>query len=732
MKFKKLLLVSVFLLAILTIGAVSASENLTDNDALDTAGEVTLESTDSSELLGDGSYFDGDLYIYVEENFNCGKRDWNSHEVLFINSYSEKNTTIDILVDDVEKQCIKAPEGYFAIEIDENGTEHKIFSTYLYPNDLGITPGSHSVKVNVNGNACIDTSVSAIEKEDFTIWLQNPYYCEEEYWKSPSFIIIDSNGLNNGTLEIYVNGTRKLSYSVTKGLFEEIEDCSSKSRYVAASDLIEGYGTYNIQIRFTENGTVKTLRNETVAVAEFAPTTNPRLEVYFDLYTVNLPADDIAHIYLPREATGTLTISYNNVKDKVIEYSKGYATEYIHAWDLNHLGENKITVTYNGDDFGTLTTTETVIVVPTITAPSYVSLGEEFTISMMTHEWVNGKFNVYDYTGDVKGKLLASSTISNRYSSVKLSSDNPGLNKYYLEFAYPGGYYPVIQEVIVVKNSERITVDVPEEVEKGNFSVVLTAPAADFTFAQITVDDGDTDFVMLKDGVAIKNISNLSTGYHSIRVFYENEYYIDGKIVSEIYLKTFTVAVGIKTQLSAPQISTVYNVGKNMVITLKDANGKPIVGKTVVVTLNGKNYTPTTGPNGQVKVSSYNLAPKSYPVKVKFAGDDKYLESNDDSKVIVNKASPKITASNKAFKLKTKTKQFTITLKNNKNAVMKNKKVTLTVGNKKYTAKTNSKGKATFKITKLNKKGTYKAVIKYAGDSYYKSVSKNTKITVKK
>ena len=41
---------------------------------------------------------------------------------------------------------------------------------------------------------------------------------------------------------------------------------------------------------------------------------------------------------------------------------------------------------------------------------------------------------------------------------------------------------------------------------------------------------------------------------------------------------------------------------------------------------------------------------------------------------------------------------------------MKKAKVTLKVKGKTYAAKTNSKGKATFKITKLTKKGTYKAI----------------------
>ena len=125
------------------------------------------------------------------------------------------------------------------------------------------------------------------------------------------------------------------------------------------------------------------------------------------------------------------------------------------------------------------------------------------------------------------------------------------------------------------------------------------------------------------------------------------------------------------------------------------------------------------------------MVPKTYTVKISFAGTATLNASSTSTKVTVKKATPKITAKAKTFKLKTKTKKYTITLKDNKNKVMKNKKVTLKVKGKTYTAKTNSKGKATFKLTKLNKKGKYTAVIKYAGDKYYKKATKKVKITVK-
>ena len=61
---------------------------------------------------------------------------------------------------------------------------------------------------------------------------------------------------------------------------------------------------------------------------------------------------------------------------------------------------------------------------------------------------------------------------------------------------------------------------------------------------------------------------------------------------------------------------------------------------------------------------------------------------------------------------------------------MKKVKITLKVNGKTYTAKTTSKGKATFKITNLIKKGKFKAVVKYSGNKYYKALTKKPVITI--
>lgn len=993
-KLNRFLIASILILAILTVGAVCASDNITQD-------AVTLKSDDSSpeDLLGGESYYDDDFYITVCENYSQDKKDWDSKELIYISSHSNENGTFSVFVGDVLKESLTLTDGYFS----KQDAYNKYFAD-IYPTDLGLDIGKYNVKVKFNGNTLINSQVSLSQKEDFDIFMQNPYYCEQEYWSSPSFIVIDSNHFNTGTLEILVNGNRKISYAVNNGSFEEIADCSNKSRYLSASDLVEGYGTYNIKITFTENGMTKTLKDENVVIGEFEPTVDPKIEMYFDLYTVNIPADDIAHIYLPREATGILTISYNNVNES-ISYSKGYATHYMHSWNLNHLGENKVTATYVGDDFGTLTVTESIIVVPGIVAPSYVNVGEEFAITMCTHEWVIGNFNVYEYNDGKKGKLLASNEIRNRYSTVKLSSDFEGLNRYYLEFDYPGGDYPVIQDVYMVKNSENVNVEISSEAEVGKaFNVSITAPAIDFTFAQISVDDGEVEFLNMGSGKAIKSISSLDAGYHTVKVFYDNGYHWDGAEYGDIYLNTFTVNVGVKTEiiyevvkfedssqnlviglvdingnvlanrdilvklaglnltlttdsegiavlpinlaagnykadiyftgekgylsssntanitvdktktfllsrnikmsygedknltvnlfdiagndmagkeiiinftnlnvtykkitdingqvilpidlkaddydvyisflgddsylpsfsyvnvdiskartyfasssltcdfkhadievtlstdygigvsnknivfdwdssqttgttdksgkvnfsmditksnftmsiyfegdenfmnatgylavifkdiptaLTVPAVTTTYNVAKDLVITLKDTWGNALDGKNIVIKLNGKNYSKKTDGNGQVRLS-VNLPAKTYVAEISFAGDDAYKAVSKSVNVVVNKATPKLTASAKTFKANVKTKKVTATLKSNTNQVIKNAKVTLKVNGKTYSAKTNSKGVATFTV-KLTKKGTFKAIYKYAGNSNYKAVSKTVNIKI--
>ena len=183
-----------------------------------------------------------------------------------------------------------------------------------------------------------------------------------------------------------------------------------------------------------------------------------------------------------------------------------------------------------------------------------------------------------------------------------------------------------------------------------------------------------------------------------------------------------------RQEITAPGILTVYNINKYLTITLKDNKNNTIAGANITVNINGEK-TYTTNQNGQVKINTKTLTPKIYKVEISYAGNETHNGTQATSNILSIKAKPILTAKNKVFKSTTKIKKYSVSLKNNLKAPMKKVKVSLTIGKKTYNAKTNSKGIATFKLTKLTK--TSKATVKYLGNKNYYAASKKVKLTVK-
>ena len=212
-------------------------------------------------------------------------------------------------------------------------------------------------------------------------------------------------------------------------------------------------------------------------------------------------------------------------------------------------------------------------------------------------------------------------------------------------------------------------------------------------------------------------------GIYKVNASFSGEY--------DVIISNGTITVNkLKTEITGAAITATYNINKNLVITLKDSAGKVLSGVEVTVEVNGaKTYT--TDKNGQVKVTTKGLAPKTYTAKVTFNGNNDYVKSTKDIKVTVKKATPKLTAKKKTFKRSVKVKKYSIVLKDNVGKAIKKAKVTIKIGKKTYTAKTNSKGKATFKVKKLTKKGKYNAKVSYKGNKYYNKVTKKVNIKIR-
>ena len=271
-----------------------------------------------------------------------------------------------------------------------------------------------------------------------------------------------------------------------------------------------------------------------------------------------------------------------------------------------------------------------------------------------------------------------------------------------------------------------LDINVDDVTEGSNATIRITTNS---TFnGVVTVIIGDKTYpVTLVNGIGSCNVSGLKAGNYNATVIFNQT----DKFQATNKTTNFTVKNKLITIIKSSAVTTTYATSKNIIITLTDKQGRALASKKVSVVLNGVSKMLTTNNKGQVTLATgTTVVPKTYKVSFNFAGDNIYLGSSGSVNLVVKKSTPKITAKKKTFVTSVKTKKYKIVLKDETGKAIKNAKVTLKVNGIKYIAKTNSKGKAVFKIKKLNKKGTYKAKVTYKGNKYYKKLSKKVKIKV--
>ena len=418
-------------------------------------------------------------------------------------------------------------------------------------------------------------------------------------------------------------------------------------------------------------------------------------------------------------------------------------------------------------------------------------------------------------TGEIQNATLINGTFKVNYTSI--SSENKITAKLDLEeinLTFANIDLGLNAPTISYGDNQNITVTFPQKV---NGTVTVTVNGKDYPRP---VNDSYEITVSISDV--------LTVGSHEVNVTFVDE-------KNHIYgFNTTTITISsINTKITALNVSTTYNVTKDLVVTLTDAKGSVLANKTVNIVVGTINKNLNTSEDGKISIDISTLSPDTYIANIIFAGDEIYAESSTTATVVVKediktnitipeisvgkattttiklpenatgnitvtidgkvssvvnltngtatitipelsagkhdvvisysgdgnyagfsqnstvtvkeqakptptpanvkkaKQTTKIVAKKKTFKAKTKVKKYTITLKAGKKTV-KNVQVTLKIGKKTYKAKTNSKGKATFKIKKLTKKGKYTATIKFSGNTAYKAATTKVKITIKK
>ena len=260
----------------------------------------------------------------------------------------------------------------------------------------------------------------------------------------------------------------------------------------------------------------------------------------------------------------------------------------------------------------------------------------------------------------------------------------------------------------------KVKVTMPKDITKGTINVYVNGKAykTNLTSNQATV-----------------NIAGLNSGSYEVQVLYE---------CSEYNSTTFDYEVDVFQKpivISAAKKSFTINYAGKYYITIKDKKGKVIAGQKVSVYIKNKfikNATTSKKGVATIKIPASKLKSlKAGSKTLKVTLSDNFNPNSKSVKVTIKKEKTKIVAKKKTFKKSVKTKKYAVTFKNSKNKALKKAKVYLKIKGKTYTAKTNSKGKATFKITKLNKKGKFTTKITFKTNKYYKGVSKKVKLTIK-
>lgn len=217
---------------------------------------------------------------------------------------------------------------------------------------------------------------------------------------------------------------------------------------------------------------------------------------------------------------------------------------------------------------------------------------------------------------------------------------------------------------------------------------------------------------------------NLAAGSYKAAISVDDPAYdVDPVKVNINILKSSSIYVA--------NLTTNYNSGNVLLVNLHDSAGTVIKYAKVSITLNGVSKYYYTDENGQIMVPTKTLTPGTYDVDINYDGDSSYMSSSTTAQIVIKKVTPKLTAPAKTYKVKDKIKSYVVTLKDNAGKVMKKMKIKVKVNGKTYSATTNTKGQATFKLTKLTKKGTFSAVVSYSGSTTYNSVKKTVKIKVK-
>ena len=398
MKIKYLIIVSL-ILAIITIGAVSAADDAdalaVEDDTGDTVSQVdevdvVAEGEGSDELVDPGDGLENekkDLEMYVDIPNDVAFN--NEDAIIDLKSWDNDvtgNITVKIINDDETESVIYNQEispyssGYY--DDDNNWIDDPKGGNSILIKDLNLKPGVYNFVVSYDG----DDNYYPFTKEG----TMNYYIIKETVYEAHRSLYIYVINSAEGTVELFIDGNSFRNISTDDMDEEDFE------KYYKFDLSSFGFGPHTYKITFNGNYELnEPLEGKLNLTYPF----NVGKEFDEEYQTIYLDSNLNFIISYPDDANGEVTITYNGKKitEKLVGDEDDVNEIYVALTDFE-LGENNITFTYNDPKYPEKSVTLSINAVPRIFINGYPIryANEEDAISIILPADAKGNLVIYN------------------------------------------------------------------------------------------------------------------------------------------------------------------------------------------------------------------------------------------------------------------------------------------------------------------------------------------------
>lgn len=552
-----LLTLLALLFAVLTVGAISASDvNVTDSYATSLVDDTSDVSVPLENTAGSSE-------ISVSSNSNVdndsSKVSLSSEEVL------ESEDSNNLSTNSTNDNIPSSDDGVAVISSNESDS---------------------------NVSSTIDVSKTITAKD------MSKYYKGSAQYTA-TFLDAHGNVLNNTNVKITVNGVTYTKQTNANGVAYLAINLKPGSYKVVALNPTTGYSlstTFKVVSTISASDISKVYTDGKKFTAKFYKSDGKALankyikfKINGKTYKVKTNGQGVASLSLINLKKGTYEIMSHNTQDGLKI-------------------KNKVKVVRTTT---TSLSTKTYTFLKSDSKTVKVNLINKFGYAL-------GKGKIIKF--EINGKKYSAKTNANGVAKIKLPSLGAGIYKITYSFAGNSFYKKCSAgskvEILASKNPT-FTVKSTKTFGHGantKFQVALTSGNVPLAQRTVTLKVDGKNYTKTTDGNGVVSLPiGLDVGNYTISYTYNGE--------SKVNSKTMSTAITVKersnTSLTWKSGSSYYQGVQTYKVLLKDSNGKVLSGKTVKLTVNSKTYSATTSSSGYALFNA-NVPTGNYTVSFKY------------------------------------------------------------------------------------------------------------------